>query len=395
MRSTPRWPCSTPPASTHSRLPRRPLRQPAREGGAGFEDDELIDRAVAAGATSRRCAADRGQGLRAVDQERHRQMSQDGYNSTRPSSSTVRTPTGRSWPSCSSSPPGTPGHGIVRPSEALPHSADEHGELHHRPAEGRAARPPRRVSVPRIVSELAARHPGAGVPSDLEQLREFFTFRDFAHFVDVYLSVVDLVRTPEDVRLLTYEVAREMAQAQNLRYAELTCTPYTSVLRGIAIEALHRGHRGRPRGRRAGLRPGAALGLRHPGESGLPAADATLDYALNHRRTRWSGSGSAGGDRGAATAVPAALRRGPGGGAALGAARGGDDRARDRLGLAAPARRRTDRARHLQRPGPRAARAPRRQGVVLEVCPTSNVATRAVDGSRTTRCAPSSRPASP
>ena len=29
-----------------------------------------------------------------------------------------------------------------------------------------------------------------------------FEFRDFAHFIEVYLSVVDLIRTPEDVRLL-------------------------------------------------------------------------------------------------------------------------------------------------------------------------------------------------
>ena len=40
--------------------------------------------------------------------------------------------------------------------------------------------------------------------------------------------MVDLVRTPEDVRLLTYEVATDMA-AQNIRYAESTVTPYTSV----------------------------------------------------------------------------------------------------------------------------------------------------------------------
>src|ERR1700712_334448 len=89
---------------------------------------------------------------------------------------------------------------------------------------------------PRIVSELAERHPGR-VPSDPEELAEFFAFRDFAHFVEVYLAVVDLIRTPEDIRLLTYEVAREMAVGQNLRYAELTCTPYTSVIRGIPIEA--------------------------------------------------------------------------------------------------------------------------------------------------------------
>ncbi len=96
--------------------------------------------------------------------------------------------------------------------------------VHRRPAQGRAARAPRRFGVTRIVSRLAERHPGP-VPSDPEGLREFFAFRDFAHFVEVYLAVVDLMRTPDDVRLLTYEVAREMAAVQNVRYAELTCTP--------------------------------------------------------------------------------------------------------------------------------------------------------------------------
>ena len=94
---------------------------------------------------------------------------------------------------------------------------------------------------PRIVSELAERHPGT-VPSDPGLLRDFFAFRDFAHFIEVYLAVVDLVRTPEDVRYLTYEIARELHEGQSVRYAELTCTPYTSVLpddpdRGMPIEA--------------------------------------------------------------------------------------------------------------------------------------------------------------
>ncbi|GAA3114579.1 adenosine deaminase [Streptomyces rectiviolaceus] len=85
---------------------------------------------------------------------------------------------------------------------------------------------------PRIVSALSARHPDSKVPTDVEALADFFTFTDFAHFVQVYLSVVDLVRTADDVRLLTYEVARDMAR-QNIRYAELTVTPYSSVRRGI------------------------------------------------------------------------------------------------------------------------------------------------------------------
>ncbi|MDQ6714972.1 MAG: adenosine deaminase, partial [Actinomycetota bacterium] len=53
---------------------------------------------------------------------------------------------------------------------------------------------------PRIVAELAARHEGTSpVPADPELLADYFTFTDFAHFIDVYLSVVDLVRTPEDL----------------------------------------------------------------------------------------------------------------------------------------------------------------------------------------------------
>jgi aminodeoxyfutalosine deaminase len=139
---------------------------------------------------------------------------------------------------------------------------------------------------PRAVAELAERHPGV-VPSDPDALTRFFEFRDFAHFVEVYLAVVDLIRTPDDVRLLTYEVAREMAIGQQIRYAELTCTPYTSVLphdndRGMAIEAYSEAIED---ARASALRD---FGIRLqwiydiPGESGLPAADATLDFALNH-----------------------------------------------------------------------------------------------------------------
>ncbi|MFD3541339.1 adenosine deaminase [Streptomyces sp. NPDC058662] len=89
---------------------------------------------------------------------------------------------------------------------------------------------------PRIVAELASRHPDSKVPTDPEALADYFTFTDFAHFIEVYLSVVDLVRTPDDVRDLTYDIARDMAR-QNIRYAELTITPYSSTRRGIDEKA--------------------------------------------------------------------------------------------------------------------------------------------------------------
>ncbi|MBM0125095.1 adenosine deaminase [Pimelobacter simplex] len=140
---------------------------------------------------------------------------------------------------------------------------------------------------PRIVSELAERHPGT-VPSDPALLREFFAFRDFAHFIEVYLAVVDLVRTPEDVRYLTYEIARELHEGQSVRYAELTCTPYTSVLpddpdRGMPIEAYTEAIEDA----RLAAERDFGLVLRWiydvPGESGIPAAEATLGFALDHR----------------------------------------------------------------------------------------------------------------
>ncbi len=135
---------------------------------------------------------------------------------------------------------------------------------------------------PRIVAELAARHPGSKVPRDPAELASYFAFTDFAHFVDVYLSVDDLVRTPEDVRMLTFEVARDLAR-QQVRYAELTCTPYTSILRGIAAEAYCEAIEDA----RGAAERELGVVLRWcfdiPGESGLPAAEETLRVATKIR----------------------------------------------------------------------------------------------------------------
>ncbi|MFY1620699.1 adenosine deaminase [Micromonospora sp. WMMD736] len=136
---------------------------------------------------------------------------------------------------------------------------------------------------PRIVAELAARHEGnTPVPADPDALAGYFEFRDFAHFVEVYLSVVDLIRDPDDVWLLTHEVARELAR-QQVRYAELTITPYSHVRRGIPAPAFCEAIED------ARKRAAADFGLDLrwcfdiPGEAGLPAAEETLRIALDER----------------------------------------------------------------------------------------------------------------
>ena len=236
---------------------------------------------------------------------------------------------------------------------------------------------------PRMVSELASRHPGT-VPSDPDALRRFFEFRDFAHFIEVYLAVVDLVRTPDDIRFLTYEIGRELAETQSVRYAELTCTPYTSVLpddpdRGMPIEAYTEAIEDA----RLSVERDFGLVLRWtydiPGESGLPAADATIGFALDHRPDGLIGFGLGGPEVGVDRpqfkphfdrARAAGLRSVPHAGETtgpqtvwesltyLGAERigHGTSSAQDPALLA-----------HLAR-----------NQIALEVCPSSNIATRAV-----------------
>lgn len=237
---------------------------------------------------------------------------------------------------------------------------------------------------PRIVSELAARHPGT-VPSDPDELRRFFEFRDFAHFIDVYLAVVGLIRTPEDIRFLTHEIGREMATEQGLRYAELTCTPYTSVRPdaadlGMPIEAYTEAIEDA----RVAVERDFGLVLRWiydiPGESGVPSADATLDYALNHRIDALVGFGLGGPEIGVPrpqfqphfdAARAAGLHSVPHAGETTGPETVWDAvrlLGAERIGHGTSSAQDAALLAHLAE-----------AGIPLEVCPSSNIATRAVE----------------
>jgi len=229
---------------------------------------------------------------------------------------------------------------------------------------------------PRIVSALAERHPGT-VPSDLEELREFYTFRDFAHFIEVYLAVVDLVREADDVRMLTYEIAADMA-AQNIRYAELTLTPYTNVRAGVPIEAFVEA----VEDARTAAERDHGVRLQWiwdvPGEFGVEAAAATVSY-LDHAPSTLIGFGLGGPEVGVPRpqfkpyfdeARARGLHSIPHAGETT-----GPDTVWDALRLLG-----AERIGHgtssTQDPALLAHLAEHR--IPLEVCPTSNIATRAV-----------------
>ncbi|NUK27234.1 adenosine deaminase [Streptomyces lunaelactis] len=231
---------------------------------------------------------------------------------------------------------------------------------------------------PRIVPELAARHPDSKVPTDPEALADYFTFTDFAHFIEVYLSVVDLIRTPEDVRLLTFEVARDMAR-QNIRYAELTVTPFSSTRRGIDEKAFMAAIEDAREAAETELGVVLRWCFDIPGEAGLEAAEETARLAVDLHPEGLVSFGLGGPEVGVPRpqfkpyfdrAIAAGLHSVPHAGETTGPQTIWDalnELGAERIGHGTSA---------TQDPALLAHLAEHR--IPLEVCPTSNIATRAV-----------------
>ncbi|MEV4441445.1 adenosine deaminase [Streptomyces sp. NPDC049577] len=231
---------------------------------------------------------------------------------------------------------------------------------------------------PRIVAELAARHPDSPVPTDPEALADFFTFRDFAHFIQVYLSVVDLIRDAEDVRLLTYEIARDMAR-QNIRYAELTVTPYSSTRRGIPDVAFVEAIEDARKAAEGELGVVLRWCFDIPGEAGLQAAEETTRIACDLRPEGLVSFGLGGPEIGVPRpqfkpyfdrAVAAGLHSVPHAGETTGPQTIWDaltELRAERIGHGTSAPQDPKLLAHLAE-----------HRIPLEVCPTSNLATRAV-----------------
>src|SRR5256884_6899893 len=169
------------------------------------------------------------------------------------------------------------------------------------------------ASVPTVL-ELARRHPDSTVPRSTPELAAFYEFRDFPHFSQVYGAVSSLVREPADVAELVLGAARDLA-GQNVRYAELTVTPYTFTSAGMPAaeltEALDIAARSAQREHGVGM----AYIFDIAGEFGGPAADGTLEPALARPPQGLGGLGLAGVEPARApfaAGVPAGVAPGPG-----------------------------------------------------------------------------------
>lgn len=99
--------------------------------------------------------------------------------------------------------------------------------------------------APATLLTLAKRHDRLETlpATSVSGLQDWFTFRDFNHFIEIYFAISSLLRTPDDFELITYECGADM-QRQNIRYREVTFTPYTHTHlmdKGVTIEDIFAG----------------------------------------------------------------------------------------------------------------------------------------------------------
>lgn len=88
---------------------------------------------------------------------------------------------------------------------------------------------------PRTLLALARRRHVDLPADDVAGLRDWFQFRDFDHFVQIYVTCSKVVRDPEDFQLLLRDFAEDQA-AENIRYSEVHFTIGTHWLNGVAVD---------------------------------------------------------------------------------------------------------------------------------------------------------------
>jgi aminodeoxyfutalosine deaminase len=232
---------------------------------------------------------------------------------------------------------------------------------------------------PRTLLEMARRN-GLPLPADtVEGVRELYRFTDFAHFIEVWVTTTNVMRTADDFRRITLDYAAEAA-GHGAVYLEAIFSPIERVARGVGWEELFEGYC--DGAQQAFEQHGVVVRLTPDAYRGAPtdAVEQLARYAVKYSDRGVVGLGLGGAEQ----AVPAAQYA-----KAFAIARDGGLGAVPHAGESAgPASIRetidalgADRIRH----GIRAIDAPAlvedlvARGVVLDVCPTSNLRTRVVD----------------
>jgi len=82
---------------------------------------------------------------------------------------------------------------------------------------------------PETLLKLAERHHVTLPAENVEGLRKWYTFRDFNHFIEIYMTISSCLRTAEDIELIAREFLMGQAE-QNILYSEVTFTPFNQYM---------------------------------------------------------------------------------------------------------------------------------------------------------------------
>jgi adenosine deaminase len=123
---------------------------------------------------------------------------------------------------------------------------------------------------PRTLLELAARNRVSLPVNDLAGIEQLFHYRDFQEFLRIFMTLVQAIVTGEDFERLAYELGVDLA-GQQVRYAEVMLSPMQYIRRGVNLrEAI------------AGTAAGFARVRRETGLEVRMALDFGRQYGTEH-----------------------------------------------------------------------------------------------------------------
>ena len=97
-----------------------------------------------------------------------------------------------------------------------------------------------------VLWELIKKYGGDASLKNIEDLKQKFIFRDFPHFLEIWGWKNSFIREYDDFTLIAHATARDLAR-QNIRYAEIFCTPSDYRKTGLEtqkiIAAIHKGYK--------------------------------------------------------------------------------------------------------------------------------------------------------
>ncbi|HEX4837817.1 MAG TPA: adenosine deaminase [Solirubrobacteraceae bacterium] len=94
---------------------------------------------------------------------------------------------------------------------------------------------------PKTLLQIARRNDVALPVTSVEGLRDLYRFRDFAHFIEVWMLTTNVLRTADDFRQVVFDYAREAANHGAL-YVEGIFAPAGPVSRGVGWDVVFEGY---------------------------------------------------------------------------------------------------------------------------------------------------------